>query len=80
MSLFDPRQLPDSEKELTESDYGTEKIKTLISFYGCVTFDGKEGISQSDIDPEYTESEWKLFRYCMSQREQVLSVLLGTTL
>ena len=44
MSGFNPCQLP-SEKELTES----EKIKTLISFYGCiqmkVTFDGKRNLS-----------------------------------
>lgn len=60
LSVFDPHQLPGSEKELTESDYGTEKMKTLISFYGCVqkvTFDGREGISQPDIDLEDTESE-----------------------
>ena len=43
----------------------SEKIKILISFYGCiqmkVTFDGK-GISQPDNDHEDTESEWKLFQ------------------
>ena len=87
MSVFDPRQLPGTEKELTESDYGIEKMKNLTSFYGCVqkiTFDGKEGLSTPDIDPEDTESEWKLFRRVIfvrhkgSSLEQFLSLLVGT--
>ena len=43
ISVFDPRQLPGTEKELTDSDYGMEKVKNLTSYYGCVqkiTFDG----------------------------------------
>ena len=36
MSVFYPCQHPGTEKELTESDYGMEKIKKLTSFYGCV--------------------------------------------
>ena len=87
MSVFDPRQLPGTEKELTESDYGIEKMKNLTSFYGCVqkiTFDGKEGLSTPDIDPEDTESEWKLFRRVIFVRhkgcslQQFLSLLVGT--
>ena len=34
MSVFDPRQLPSTEKELTDSDYGMEKIKIILSLYG----------------------------------------------
>ena len=88
MSVFDPRQLPSTEKELTDSDYGMEKIKILLSLYGGaqkITFDGKEGFSTPDVDPEETESEWKLFRRVIFVRhrgstlQQVLSVLLGTT-
>ena len=56
MSVFDPRHLPDTEKEL--SNYGMEKIRTLLNFYGVT----QEGMSQPDIDAEETESEWKLFR------------------
>ena len=87
MSVFDPHQLPGTEKELTELDYGIEKMKNLTSFYGCVqkiTFDGKEGLSTPDIDPEDTESEWKLFRRVIFARhkgsslQQVLSLLVGT--
>ena len=65
MSVFDPRHLPDNEDKLSNTDYGTEKIKTLSKRYGCVQevhFDGSKGTSQPDIDSEDTESEWKLFR------------------
>lgn len=84
MAVFDPRHLPDDEDTL--SDYGTDKISTLTVFYGSVQevqFDEKKGVSQPDIDPEDTESEWKLFRRLMlmqhkrSSLQQVLSVLLS---
>ena len=86
MSVFDPRHLPDDENDLTELDYGTENIKTLTSFYGCVQkvhFNGTEEISQPDIDSEDTESEWKLFRRVIfvqhknNSLQQVLSTLVG---
>ena len=63
MSVFDPRHLPDKEEEL--SNYGMEKMKMLIQFYGTVQrvqLNQMEGVSQPDIDNEETESEWKLFR------------------
>lgn len=47
-----------------------------------VCFDGKKGVSTPDIDPEDTESEWKLFRRVMfvqhkqSSLQQVLSALV----
>lgn len=78
------RHLPDDEDNL--SDYGTDKINTLTAFYGSVQevqFDGKKGVSQPDIDPKDTESEWKLFRRFMlvqhkrSSLQQVLSALLS---
>ena len=62
ISVFDPHHLPEDENKL--SDYGTDKVKTLTNFYGCVQevhFDGSKGVSKPDIDPEDTESEWKLF-------------------
>lgn len=88
MAVFDPRHLPDDEDNL--SDYGMDKINTLTAFYGFVQevqFDGKKGISQPDIDPEDTESEWKLFRRLMlvqhkslrSSLQQVLSALLSSS-
>ena len=85
MSVFDPRHLPDDEEKLVA--YGTEKIQSLISFYGSaqeVYFDGNKGTSQPDIDPEDTESEWKLFRRVIfvqhrhSSLQQVLSTLLSS--
>ena len=85
MSVFDPRHLPDDEEKLSE--YGVEKIKTLANFYGCVQevrFEGNRGVSKPDIDPEDTESEWKLFRRLMfiqqkdSCLQQVLSVFLSS--
>ena len=62
MSVFDPRHLPDSEEELT--DYGVQKIQTLIGFGSVqkVHFKGNEGVSQPDVDPEDTEAKWKLLR------------------
>ena len=47
-------------------------------------FDGDETFSQPDIDPEYTEAEWKLFRrlifrkYRDSSLQTVLSCLTGS--
>ena len=85
MAVFDPKHLP-NESEL--SDYGTEKIKILSAWYGSVQdvqFDGQKGSSEPDIDPEDTESEWKLFRQLMhlhhkkSSLQQVLSALLTNT-
>ena len=85
MSVFDPRHLPNDEDKL--SDYGTEKVKTLTNFYGCVQemhFDGNKGVSQPDIDHEDTESEWKLLRRLIfvqhkdSSLQQVLSTLLSS--
>ena len=65
-SVFDPSNLPDSEESLTF--YGTENIKVLTDFYGHeqqVTFQGKIGHSNPDVDPEQTEAEWKIFRRIM---------------
>ena len=43
ISVFDPCQLPASEKELTESDYGREKINSLYAHVQIkVTFNEKE--------------------------------------
>ena len=62
-------------------------MKGLAKFYGCVqevTFSGQTAISKPDIDPESTESEWKLFRRVIflhhkdSSLHQVLSVLLSS--
>ena len=86
MAVFDPKHLHDDESKL--SDYGTEKIKILSAWYGSVQdvqFDGQKGSSEPDIDPEDTESEWKLFRRLMhlhhkkSSLQQVLSALLSST-
>ena len=64
MSVFDPRQLPSTEKELSDSDYGMEKMK--IYCFSMVVFKKlllmEERFSTPDVDPEETESEWKLFR------------------
>ena len=85
MSVFDPRHLPNDEEKL--GDYGTGKVKTLTDFYGSVQevhFDGNKGVSKLDIDPEDTESEWKLFRRLLfvqhkdSSLQQVLSTLLSS--
>ena len=85
MSVFDPCQLPSTEKELTDLDYGMEKIIILLSLYGGVqkiTFHGKERFSAPDVAPEQTGSEWKLFhriifvRHRGSTLQQVLSVLI----
>ena len=85
MSVFDPRHLPDTEEEL--SDYGMEKMRTLINYYSVaqrVKLNEDEGVSQPDIDAEETESEWKLFRrvifiqYKSSSLQQVLSRLIGS--
>ena len=58
ISVFDLCQLPASEKELTESDYGREKINSFYAHVQIkVTFNEKEEISQPDIDPEDRESE-----------------------
>ena len=82
--MFDPRHLPNDEKK--PSDYGTEKVKTLIDFYDSVQelrFDGNKGVSKPDIDSEDTESEWKLFCSLMfvqrkdSFLQQVLSTFLA---
>ena len=57
MSVFDPRHLPDTEEEL--SDYGMEKMRTLINYYSVaqrVKLNEDEGVSQPDIDAEETES------------------------
>ena len=49
-----------------------------------IHFDGNKGISKPDIDPEDTESEWKLFRRLVyvqhkgSSLQQVLSTLLSS--
>ena len=61
-SVFDPHHLPATEKEL--SDYGMDKIAKLTDFYGVaqkVNFDGQEGESDPDVDPDDTEAECKLF-------------------
>ena len=85
MSVFDPRHFPDSEEELT--NYGVQKIQTLIGFYGSVQkihCEGNEGVSQPDVDREDTEAEWKVFRRVIfiqhkrSSLHQVLIVLLNS--
>ena len=56
MSVFDPRYLPDKEEDL--SNYGMEKMKMLIKFYGTmqrVQLNEMEGVSQPDIEPDETE-------------------------
>ena len=82
MSVFEPRYLPNSEEKL--HNYVEEKIRLLIDFYGIAHrayFDGDEAFSQPDIDPEYIEAEWKLFRrlifrkYRDSSLQTVLSCL-----
>ena len=84
MSIFDPRHLPTEDKL---ADYGTEKIRTLITFYNVaqrIQFQGEIGISQPDINAEDTESEWKLLRrvifvrYKDSTLQQVLSTLIDS--
>ena len=55
MFVFDPHHFPKKEELST---YGMEKIKVLTSFYGThqkVKFDGKEAVSQPDVDPEEAE-------------------------
>ena len=68
------------------STYGMEKIKVLTSFYGTpqkLKFNGKEAVSQLDVDPVEAESEWKLFRriifkqYSQRSLHDVLSTLTG---
>ena len=85
MSVFDPRHLPSSEERL--HNYGEENIRILIDFYGIgqrAYFDGDEAFFQPDIDPEYTEAEWKLFRrlifrkYRDSSLQSLLSCLTGS--
>ena len=62
------------------------KLRVLTSFNGTsqkVIFDGKEVVSQPDVDVEETESEWKLFRriflkeYKDSSLQQVFLTLTG---
>ena len=63
MSVFDPCHLPDKEEEL--SNYGMEKMKTHMKFYGTVQrvqLNQMEDVPQPDIDTEETELEWKLFQ------------------
>ena len=83
-SVFDPRHLPDTEERL--ENYGEDKIRILTDFYGIaqrVHFYEYEAFSIPDIDPEDTESEWKLFRrllfrkYKSSTLQTVLSCLIG---
>ena len=68
------------------SDYGTDKIAKLTDFYGVaqkVNFEGQEGESEPDVDPDDTEAEWKLFRrlifkqYRDNSIHQVLSKLVS---
>lgn len=62
-SLFDPLHLPKEEEDL--STYGSEKLKTLINFYGRpqkITFESKTAVSTPDIDQDLMEAEWKVFR------------------
>ena len=62
MSVFDPMHNSDNECKL--SDYGTERIKTVKEWYGPLQdkqINGKRGLSEANIDSEYSESKWKLF-------------------
>ena len=73
MSVFDPRHLPNSEERL--NNYGEEKIRILIDFYGIAQrayFDGDEAFSQPDIDPEKTEAEWKLFQQLIFRKYRIV--------
>ena len=79
MSVFDPRNLP-------MTNYGMDKINMLTSFYGAqqkVILNGEEAVSQPDLNPEETESEWKLFRriifkqYGQKSLQDVLLTLTG---
>lgn len=81
MFAFDPRNLPTTEEELL--NYGTDKINMLTSFYGSpqkVILNGQEAVSQRDIHPEGTASEWKLFRRIIYKqyREKSLQYVLLT--
>ncbi len=57
MSVFDPRHLPDTEAEL--SDYGMEKMRTLMDFYSVaqrVRLNEDEGVSQPDIETKESQN------------------------
>ena len=63
-----------------------DKINVLTSFYGAqqkVILNGEEAVSQPDLNPEETESEWKLFRriifkqYSQKSLQDVLLTLTG---
>ena len=83
MSVFDPCNLSTTEYELL--NYGTDKINMLTSFYGSpqkVILNGQEAVSQIDIHPEETASEWKLFRriiYKQYLEKSLQDVLLTLT-
>ena len=74
--------LPDTEREL--SDYGLEKMRTLIDLYSVVQmvqFNGQEDVSQPDIEAEETVGVETLQRvlfvqYKTSSLQQVLSRLI----
>ena len=65
-SLFNPCHLPEKEDDLSE--YGSEKLSTLRSFYGTpqiVTFESKTGHSVPNVRTEQIDVEWKIFRRLM---------------
>ena len=65
-SVFDPSHVPNDEVDI--SLYGTDKLQTLINFYGTeqrVTCLGKTGVSVPDVDGEQVEAEWKIFHRVM---------------
>ena len=56
---------------ILKNNYGEEKIRILIDFYGIAQkayFDGDEAFSQPDIDPDYTEAEWMLFQWLIFRK------------
>ncbi len=74
-SIFDPQQLPDKEESL--SNYGAEKLKKLISFYGepqKVTIQSSCALSTPDIKDDLTEAEWKIFRRLLFTQFQTKTV------
>ena len=59
ISVLDPRQLTDTEKEL--SSYVNLKITTILKFHGStqkVQFEGEKCTSQPDSEIEEAVTEW----------------------
>ncbi len=85
-SIFNPRHLPEEEKNL--STYGSEELELLTNYYGkpqTVSFQCTTGTSVPDVNPEQTEAEWKIFRRMMftkfknSTAKEVINALVSNT-